>query len=323
MTMVMALVSHAGPSQIHVAAIQMHTRAFKESCNLAQAEAYVIEAKNRGAKLVVLPEFFHCGYTFEKKGRDACQPIDGMAGSFLRRLARENRIWVAGTIYEKGDTGCFNSFLLVGPKHQEYKHRKATTPALESYFFEATEDPFVVETEIGRIGLVICAESMEGRFLNKMIEGRPNLILMAFSAPGSLKKAGDLLGPSPKDVIYHVSQTWAKTVGVPVVTASVVGRWRSGVPHLHWPKLKTHFWGHSGIFRADGSIAAGLKDDEGIVDAVIEITLNSSQTATMIDNDVVPLPKIYKRLLKPNKAGARSYRRWIGSWRMLASSTKT
>jgi predicted amidohydrolase len=315
-----SLFSYSDTNRIHVASIQMQTYAGQEHHNLAKAELYVREAVGRGAKLVVLPEFFHWGYTFELRGRQGCQSRDGDAGSFLRRMARENQIWIAGTIYEKIDDGCFNTFLLVGPggpeEGQEYEHRKTVVPALEGYFFEPSNDRFVVETPIGRIGLVICAESMENRLLQQVVQERPDFILIAYSAPGSVPKVARVLGGPPEDVIYEISKKWAKTAGVPVITSSVVGEWKTGVPFVPFWKFSSFFWGHSGVFQADGNILSGLIKGEGVADAEIELAEPNPSLSISpdIDQDGVELPRLYKWLMKPKKVAMNSYRKWVESW---------
>ena len=201
--------------EIEVAAVQMRTDARDRAGNVARAREWVERAVGDGAKLVLLPEFFHCGYSYELAGREACEPLDGASGSLLGELAREHGIWVAGGIYEDGGTSCFNAFVLVGPDGQRFVHRKRVLPSFESILFEPGDDPIVVETPLGRIALVICAESLETSLLREVAEARPDLVLIAYSSPGSSPAIVRILGGPPLDMVRRLSARWARVCGAP------------------------------------------------------------------------------------------------------------
>jgi nitrilase len=85
----------SGP-HFRVAAVQTVSRGDVEA-NLQAIEPLVIAAVNRGAQLVLLPEYFG---VFGARASDkvAVREADGTGTqqSFLSRLAREHRVWIVG-----------------------------------------------------------------------------------------------------------------------------------------------------------------------------------------------------------------------------------
>src|SRR5262244_2271749 len=98
---------------IRIAAIQMRAKVGAVDRNLSHAESLVREAFRRGAKWVILPEFFTCPAAFTPSMLSAWLPLEGPALELLRKLAREHDGIVGGSFLAKSGEDCFNSFLLV------------------------------------------------------------------------------------------------------------------------------------------------------------------------------------------------------------------
>src|SRR5262245_33169652 len=81
--------SKAKRATIRVAAIQMKAELGEVETNLAKAEKLVREAFGKGAKWVILPEFFPSAIAVHHKMLDAARPLDGKPTQLLRRLAKE------------------------------------------------------------------------------------------------------------------------------------------------------------------------------------------------------------------------------------------
>src|SRR5262252_5308109 len=109
---------------IRVAAIQMRAKVGAVASNLSHAESLVREAFRRGAEWVILPEFFTSAGAFAPSMLSAWLPLEGPALELLRKLAREHNGVVGGSFLAKSGEDCFNSFLLVFPKGQNYRHDK-------------------------------------------------------------------------------------------------------------------------------------------------------------------------------------------------------
>ncbi len=297
---------------LRVAVVQMPTDATNPGENLARAERHVRNAVGQGATLVVLPEYFGCGYSYDLAARETCEPLDGPTGNFLDRMARGCGIWIAGSLYESQRSACFNTFVLSGPNGERFVHHKRVPMLGESFFFERGTDPLVVDTPLGRIALVVCQESIEAPLLREVAAARPDLVLVGYSAPGAGKKLARLIGGPPRDILRRACTRWARTCGAPVAAASVCGTWRSTI--LARPlMLSLPFYGQSGIYDAQGNALSTLEDEEGI--AVASIDCGSSAPAdpppSPEERWVVPLPNLLVGLMNiVSRVGGYSYTAW-------------
>ena len=137
--------------------------------NLQAIEPLVIDAVNRGAQLVLLPEYFG---VFGARANDkvAVREADGAGTqqSFLSRLAREHRVWiVGGTVpIAIADPARVRSAALVygpdGARVARYDkiHLFAFSQGSEHYDEGRTIEPgteaVAFETPCGRVALSIC-----------------------------------------------------------------------------------------------------------------------------------------------------------------------
>lgn len=128
--------------------------------NLDRALRAVAAAADRGARIVVLPELVTSGYVFadEAEARRAAQPADGPAVTALARAARDRGLVVCFGFPELDEEGRLrNSAVLADPGGVRAIYRKVHLWDREKEIFLAGDaPPPVVETELGRIGLVIC-----------------------------------------------------------------------------------------------------------------------------------------------------------------------
>ncbi|KAF8660734.1 hypothetical protein HU200_057476 [Digitaria exilis] len=137
--------------------------------NLARARARIEAAADAGAMLIVMPEIWSCPYSLETLPSDA-EDIDGGASpsiSMLSEVAAARKITiVGGSIPEKASGKVFNTCCVIGPDgHILAKHRKLHLFEIdipgdikfkESDAFTGGQEPTVVDTDVGRIGIGIC-----------------------------------------------------------------------------------------------------------------------------------------------------------------------
>jgi len=153
--------------RVLAAVVQMTSTAEVER-NLATAEALVTRAKDRGARLVALPENFAF---LRSEGQPVPEPqaLDGPWVSRMATLAARLGITLlAGTIPEavRGDTRVRNTSVLIGPDGRAIAaYRKIhlfdiDLPGMEhlkeSRSVAPGEEIVVADTPAGRLGLTIC-----------------------------------------------------------------------------------------------------------------------------------------------------------------------
>jgi predicted amidohydrolase len=146
------------------AAIQMHSTEDK-AANVARATELVEEAAERGAQLVVLPEFFNCLAGFEAILAGA-EPIPGPTSEAMSQLAARLKITLlAGSICQQTDQAgkACNTSLLFGPDGgllAQYKKIHLFDVHLP-YAIDVTESDWIVP------GDDICCTAVDGFMLGQ------------------------------------------------------------------------------------------------------------------------------------------------------------
>ena len=153
---------------ITVAAVQMVSGTDPDA-NLATARTLVLDAAARGARLVVLPEYFVLmGMSDRDKLAIAETPGDGPLQAATAAIARDAGVWlIAGTLPLRADVAdkVRNTTLVFDPAgvcrgRYDKIHLFGFSGLGERYSESDTIDPgstpVVVDTAIGRVGLSVC-----------------------------------------------------------------------------------------------------------------------------------------------------------------------
>lgn len=157
----------AQQSAFKVAAIQMASGPNVDG-NLSEARRLVADATGKGARLVVLPEFFaFMGMNEQDKLKVCEQAGAGSIQQFMSDTARQHKIWLMGSLPLVSNTPnkVRNSLLVydeTGTQVARYDkiHLFNLTLGNESYneaqAIEAGDKVVVVDSPFGRIGLAVC-----------------------------------------------------------------------------------------------------------------------------------------------------------------------
>ena len=118
------------------------------------------EAVGQGASLVVFPECMNTGYLFDSRAHclELAERTDGRYAQAMSQLAREHGVFIASGFTERVDDRAFNSGLLFDPRGELIlRYQKQFLATHDQNWFEVggVGCP-VVETELGKIGLLIC-----------------------------------------------------------------------------------------------------------------------------------------------------------------------
>ena len=110
--------------------------------------------------LIVLPEFFATGYQFvtQTEVENLAEPVpEGFTTQALTEIAKSRNGYIVAGLPEKKDNLFYNSAVIVGPEGFLGVYRKSHLFFEEKLFFVPGDTGFKVwETEIGRIGIMIC-----------------------------------------------------------------------------------------------------------------------------------------------------------------------
>ncbi|MFH1983434.1 MAG: carbon-nitrogen hydrolase family protein [Pseudomonadota bacterium] len=130
--------------------------------NIRLLKTYTREAVRQNARLVVFPECMNTGYLFDSKAHcaDLAELVSGRYVSAMAELCRTHNIHMASGFTERDETSgkIFNSGLLLDPAGDLILHyHKQFLATHDQNWFEFGENGCpVVDTELGRIGLLIC-----------------------------------------------------------------------------------------------------------------------------------------------------------------------
>lgn len=116
--------------------------------------------KDADLDLLVLPEFFATGYQFTS-GDEVAELSEsvpkGITTDFLSSLSKEKKIYIVAGLPERDGDKFYNSAILTGPGGLMGVYRKTHLYFEEKLYFSRGDTGFKVwDTEIGRIGIMIC-----------------------------------------------------------------------------------------------------------------------------------------------------------------------
>jgi 5-aminopentanamidase len=152
--------SVAPAPDVTVAVAQLAPVLGEVTANLRTVEAAVRLAAGSGAEVVVLPELVTTGYVFEsvEQVRGLAERVAGHSLHAITALAVEHDLVIVGGFAELApDDAVYNSAFLIDPSGVRTVYRKAHLWADERrWFTPGHQPPPVVDTDRGRIGILIC-----------------------------------------------------------------------------------------------------------------------------------------------------------------------
>ena len=131
--------------------------------NLKKIENFVEKAKNQSADLIVFPELSLTGYVVRDQIYELAETIPGPSTQVIEKIAEKTQTYIVFGIpelSEKTQATIYNTAVLVGPKGYIGKYRKMYLPTHsvfeEKRYFRPGYQAVAFDTEIGKIGLIIC-----------------------------------------------------------------------------------------------------------------------------------------------------------------------
>ena len=145
---------------VKIACVQMKPVVGEKEKNLWRSIQAIEEAATQGARLIVLPELCNSGYVF--KDRDEAWDLselvpNGATYQAWSDVAAKHQIYLVAGINEREGDRLYNSAVVISPKGYIGTYRKVHLWNEENLIFEPGNLGFpVFETEIGKIGTLIC-----------------------------------------------------------------------------------------------------------------------------------------------------------------------
>lgn len=146
---------------MRVAALQTNIVWEDPASNFERLRPRLRAAQAAGARLVVLPEMFACGFSMDTDA--IAEAHDGPSVAFLREQARELGLWVCGSVPERapvgrGDARPANTLVIAGPDDELHRYRKRHpfTFAGEHRHYRGGEALSTITLEGMRVSSFIC-----------------------------------------------------------------------------------------------------------------------------------------------------------------------
>ncbi|HET6282589.1 MAG TPA: carbon-nitrogen hydrolase [Polyangia bacterium] len=155
----------APPNKFTLGLIQMRCSRDPDE-NVARAVACIREAARAGGQVICLPELFRTQYfcqTEEHANFDLAEPIPGPTTAVLAQIAREEKVVVIGSLFERRAAGIYHNTAVVLDADGSLKgiYRKMHIPDdpayYEKFYFTPGDLGFrAFDTAFGRLGALVC-----------------------------------------------------------------------------------------------------------------------------------------------------------------------
>ena len=127
--------------------------------NLERAKVFIRDAVAKGCRLVVLPECMDLGWT-DPSARHLAQPIPGPHSHRLAQAASQHGVFIVAGLVERADNLLYNAAVLIDPRGQILLvHRKINELDIAHDLYSIGDRLAVARTEIGTLGISICADN--------------------------------------------------------------------------------------------------------------------------------------------------------------------
>ena len=233
---------------VKVAAVQMDVHLGDPSRNMEVIFGY---AEDTEADLVIFPECANSGYAFDSRSEALpfAQTVPGSLTEGLAVAAKKKKRCFAAGLLEVQDGELFNTAVFVTPDGKIQIYRKTHIPFLGVDRFVARGNVLpVFDSPIGRIGLIICYEWRFPETARSLALQGADLLIGLSNWPGGAKIIPELLVPARA----AENRVWVLSVN------------RVGTEH------GSQYIGRSSVIDPEGNTVARLKDEEGILAAVID-----------------------------------------------------
>lgn len=196
--------------------------------NLDRAVSMIASAAEAECDIVVLPECLDFGWT-DPSARDGAQPIPGPHQARIADAARDHRIHVVAGLVERAGDRLYNAALLVGPDGETlWHHRKINELDIGLALYEVGDRVGVVETELGTVGICICADNYwDSRAMGHVLCRMGAQVILSPSAWAVVPEHDEAADPYGDDWLPSYSEL-ARLYDVAVVGVSNVGMMTGG-----------------------------------------------------------------------------------------------
>jgi predicted amidohydrolase len=248
----LATVPAAAPRSVRVALCQILSIDGDREGNFRRIEYALETARDAGAAIAAFPESVILGWENPDAHRLAT-PIPGADSDRIAALAKKYGVMISIGLDEKDGDRLYDSAILVDNTGRLlWKHRKLTVlpELMDPPYAEGTAEGIGgAETEWGRIGMLICADTFGDAYAERIRSFSPDLVLIPFGWAAEMDR-----WPGHSKSLETLVVRRAKQWNVPVIAANLVGLM------THGPWKGQTFGGASLAVNGSGDILLALRD---------------------------------------------------------------
>lgn len=247
--------------------------------NQLKLKEYISEISKKGAELIVLQELHDSLYFCQTENVnqfDLAETIPGPATEFYSDIAKENKIVLITSLFEKRAAGLYHNTAVVFEKDGSIagKYRKMHIPDdpayYEKFYFTPGDLGFSpIKTSLGNLGVLVCWDQWYPEAARLMALSGAELLIyptaIGFEPSDSIEEKNRQI-----NAWKTIQKSHAVANGIPVIAVN-----RSGTEASENESSKIEFWGNSFICGPQGEELYQATSNEEI--KITEISLERSE----------------------------------------------
>lgn len=273
-------------SKLFRVGLVQHACGEDRAANLAASSAGIRDAAMRGAALVLLPEL-HTGVYFcqteDTRRFDQAEPIPGPTTEALGALAKELRVTIVGSIFERRAPGLYHNTAVVLDAAGKLagRYRKMHVPDdpgyYEKFYFTPGDQGFTpIAADAKKLGVLVCWDQWYPEAARLMALHGADVLLYP-TAIGWDPNDEPTERERQRDAWRTIQRAHAIANGIPVLVCNRTGK--EPDPSGAGPGIQ--FWGSSFIAGPQGEILAEAPADAPAV-LVADVDLTRSENVRRI-----------------------------------------
>ena len=174
------------------AIVEMDIKVGDKEANLDALKVIIDESSRQEADLVCLPEYVLTGSCMDIL-KDVSEPIDGPSVHALGRIAEEYGVHIMFSMAENQSGDIYNTGVLLGPRGDVLgAHRKMHLFLEEKNFVKTGDEYVVVDTALGRLGLMVCYDAVFPELSRKLALMGAEVLLLPANWPDPFRMQWNL-----------------------------------------------------------------------------------------------------------------------------------
>lgn len=148
--------------KLNIGVVNFPTSWGDKAKNLENIEKFCVEAGETGVEMLVFPETCLCGYDYDKENdlhKKLAETVDGESISRVKKFAVKYNMYVVFGFSELVGDVVYNSAAILFPSGEVDVYRKIHLPFDEKKWSICGNEPKLIDTKWGKIGVTICYDT--------------------------------------------------------------------------------------------------------------------------------------------------------------------